>query len=387
LKLFEKEQEEMEHENEQEQEQEQRQEQERVQAQGLRPRVARVSAAVAVERIDKTLGTLPKLKKTFANMREWNLMAASALRICLTLAQEADLVEHANYTIRTALALRLPEEASFWLTCWYHDNMETLADDMASWLVGLQELVEEFSPSAQTLREEWVKLRQTDTIAGFADRIKTLANLLNYGGEDCLHKFLSGLSSEPLRSELTRLQLREPLVATFNYLVQYSVKLDRLERAQRPAEPQYPVISALDQAPRQSLRPRTPRYGCYNCGRQGHQWRVCRSAYVDSWLSGTMSRSNKTGRPSRILGFGQGFGSNFPYWAMCKWPHCLLRLELLVLLVDIGLLEDGQASDAGPCVNTLLNHLHQTVNVQIAFRVYTLALCSPPPPPPLAAPG
>ena len=147
----------MEHENEQEQEQEQRQEQERVQAQGLRPRVARVSAAVAVERIDKTLGTLPKLKKTFANMREWNLMAASALRICLILAQEADLVEHANYTIRTALALRLPEEASFWLTCWYHDNMETLADDMASWLVGLQELVEEFAPSAQTLREEWVR--------------------------------------------------------------------------------------------------------------------------------------------------------------------------------------------------------------------------------------
>ena len=53
----------MEHENEQEQEQVQRQEQERVQAQGLRPRVARVSAAVAVERIDKTLGTLPKLKQ------------------------------------------------------------------------------------------------------------------------------------------------------------------------------------------------------------------------------------------------------------------------------------------------------------------------------------
>ena len=33
---------------------------------------------MAVERIDKTLGTLPKLKRTFANMREWNLMAASA---------------------------------------------------------------------------------------------------------------------------------------------------------------------------------------------------------------------------------------------------------------------------------------------------------------------
>jgi len=117
----------------------------------LRPRVARVSAAVAVERIDKTLGTLPKLKKHFANLREWNPMAASALRICLILAQEADLVEHANYTIRAALALRLCKEASAWLTNWYEDNTETVADDMGSWLVCLQELVEEFTPSPQIL--------------------------------------------------------------------------------------------------------------------------------------------------------------------------------------------------------------------------------------------
>ena len=37
--------------------------------------IATVSMAVAIERIEKTLGSLPKLKKNFANMYEWNSLA------------------------------------------------------------------------------------------------------------------------------------------------------------------------------------------------------------------------------------------------------------------------------------------------------------------------
>jgi hypothetical protein len=260
--------------------------------------IATVSMAVAIERIEKTLGSLPKLKKNFANMYEWNSLANSAVGLCLVLAREARLEsQFATYVMRMALARRLPEEAVFWLTCWYQDNVQQL-ETLDHWKTCLPQLREQFSPTPYDLREEWAKLRQTTTLADFGQRIRTLAPLLGYGNDDCLHKFLSGMGSDTLRSELMRLQLREPVTATFTYLCNYALRLERSERQrQKEGVRSLTVVGALIRPERPKGRRRRRRrsttvttgaltrsepprrlYGCYNCGRPGHRWLDCRAA-------------------------------------------------------------------------------------------------------------
>ena len=74
--------------------------------------------------------------------------------------------QFATYVMRMALARRLPEEAVFWLTCWYQDNVQQL-ETLDHWKTCLPQLREQFSPTPYDLREEWAKLRQTTTLVDF----------------------------------------------------------------------------------------------------------------------------------------------------------------------------------------------------------------------------